>query len=108
MNDQSSTTYATTASQLTELVQGGPMTVEMYMESIHLLGLLLRSSARTTAEITSLDGSKNCTSKSLTQEEPLEQSSTRKVEAPTGGNSLLLSHSLCSCCFSEKRDTNNA
>jgi hypothetical protein len=28
------------------------------------------------------------------------------VEPPMEGNSLLLSHSLCSCCFSEKRDTN--
>ena len=108
MNDQSSTTYATTASQLTELVQGGPMTVEMYMECIHLLGLLLRSSARTTDEITYLAGSKNSMSKSQTQVDKSGPSSTRKLEPPTQENSLLLSHSLCSCCFSEKRDTDNA
>ena len=107
MKDQSSTTYATTASRLTELVQDGPMTVEIYMECIHLLGLLLRSSARTTDEITSLGGSKNSTSKSPTQEEASEPSSTNESAQPKAGNNTPLSHSGCWCNSSKKQGIHN-
>lgn len=106
MNGQSSTTSEKTASLLIELVQAGPMTVATYMECLHLLGDLLRSSVRTTDETTFQVGSMNFTSRSTMQEGVSAVSFTSDTEPPTQGSSLLLSHSLCSCCSSKKRGTN--
>lgn len=108
MNVQSSTTYDRTVLQLIGLVLGGPMTVETYTESLHLLGDLLRSNVKTTVVTTSQDGSENSTLKSPTLLEVLVQSSIRKWEPQTRENSSLPSHSLCSFCSSKKRGTNNA
>ena len=106
MKDQSSTTYETAALQLIGLVLDGPMTVETYMESLHVLGDLLRLSVKTTAETTSQAGSKNSTSKSPTLLEVLVRSSIRNMEQQMEQISSLPSHSPCSFCSSKKRDTN--
>lgn len=108
MNDLLSTTYGKVASRLNELAQDGPMTVATFTECCLLLGDLLRLSVRTTEEMGFQVGLENWRSKSQTQEEKSARSYTRKLEPPTQENSLRLSHSSCSCCFSEKRDTDNA
>lgn len=108
MKDQSSITSESVALQLTALVQGGPMTVATYMECLHLLGDLLRSSVRTTDGTTSQDGSPNSTSKLSIQVEVLEQSSIRSTEPPAQKTNTPLSHSGCWCNSSKKRDTTNA
>ena len=106
MKDQLSTTSETTASLLIELVQAGPMTVATYMECLHLLGDLLRLSARTTDETTSQGGSMNFTSRSRMQGEVSAVSFISDTELPIQENSSLPFHSLCSFCSSKKRGTN--
>ena len=108
MKDQSSTTYETSASQLIELVQAGQMTVETYMECSHLLGVLLRSSVRTTEGTTCQGGSMNFTSKLTMQEEVSALSFTRSTEPQKQQSNTPLSHSGCWCNSSKKRDTSNA
>ena len=103
MNDQSSTTYEKTALQLIGLVLDGPMTVETYMESSHLLGALLRSSARTTGETTSQDGSENFTSKLRMQEGVSAVSFTSDTAQPKAGSNSQRSRCQCLCHYCMKQ-----
>jgi len=107
MKDQSSTTSEKTALQLIGHVLDGPMTVATYMECLHLLGDLLRSSARTTGETTSRDGSENLPSKSKTQEEKSAQLFTRKLERLRRENSTQPSRCQCLCRYCMKQGIHN-
>ena len=107
MKDQSSTTSEKTASLLIELVQAGPMTVATYMESLHLLGDLLRLSVRTTDGTISQGGLENSQSKSQTQEEKSVQLFTRKLERQRRENSTQPSRCQCLCHYCMKQGIHN-
>ena len=107
MKDQSSTTSEKTASLLIGLVQAGPMTVATYMECLHLLGDLLRLSARTTDGTTSQDGSANFTSKSKMREGVLAVSFTNDTEQPTQASNSQPSRCQCLCHYCMKQGIHN-
>jgi len=107
MKDQSSTTLEKTALLLTELVQAGPMTVATYMECLHLLGDLLRSSVRTTDETTFQAGSMNFTSRSTMQEGVSAVSFISDTEPPTQVSNSQPSRCQCLCHYCMKQGIHN-
>lgn len=108
MSEELSTILDKKVLQLIGLVLDGPMTVETYMESLHILGHLLRSSVKTTAETTSQAGSANSISKWTTQEDKSEQLSTKSTEQPKQQSSTQPFRCQCLCHYCERQGIHNA
>ena len=107
MRDQLLTIYAAKVSRLNELAQDGPMTVATFTECTLLLGDLLRLSVRPTEEMGFQVGLENWRSRSKTQAEKSEPSSTRKSGQPKAENSTQPCRCQCLCHYCARQGIHN-
>ena len=107
MNEASSDTYESVASELSELALVGLMTVATFTALSRLLVMRSPLSAKTKSDLTLLAGSLNSLPNLETQEDWLGLSSISAEVRHAVTSNTPRSHSGCWCNSSKKRDTSD-